>query len=255
MNPSKCNLVGPLLTTSWDDGNPLDLRLAELLARYQVKGTFYIPSPQSGLKLLSHSQIRSLHTMGMELGAHTMTHAVLPGLDSARIRREVLDGKQWLEDILGEPVKAFCFPLGKFNRRACQIVEECGFQLARTTVAFNTGLDFAPFQMPVSLHFWPHSRQIHIRHALKEGNWQGLRRWCFQYQARSDLESLTEVMMEDVKRTSGVLHIWGHSWELEQRGLWPVLESTLRRLSEGSTLKSVVNSELIAPSLRHAARV
>ena len=32
-----------LITTSWDDGHPLDLRLAELLHKYDVPATFYIP--------------------------------------------------------------------------------------------------------------------------------------------------------------------------------------------------------------------
>jgi hypothetical protein len=28
------------ITTSWDDGHPLDLRVAELLAKYGLKDTF-----------------------------------------------------------------------------------------------------------------------------------------------------------------------------------------------------------------------
>src|SRR4051794_21779274 len=31
------------ITTSWDDGHPLDIRIAELLAKYDLPGTFYIP--------------------------------------------------------------------------------------------------------------------------------------------------------------------------------------------------------------------
>ena len=31
------------ITTSWDDGHPLDLRVAELLTKYGLHGTFYIP--------------------------------------------------------------------------------------------------------------------------------------------------------------------------------------------------------------------
>ena len=176
-------------TSSWDDGHPLDLRVADLLVRYGTKGTFYIPSRQSGLPILSDREIRSLRGMGMEIGAHTMTHATLTSLHPDRIRQEARDGKRWLEDILGEPVGAFCFPRGKFNASACRIIEECGYQLARTTVAFRTERDFPPFQMPVSFQFVRHSRQIHVRHALKEGNWKGLCRWLSSWQAECDLES------------------------------------------------------------------
>ena len=238
--------MSAFLTTSWDDGHPMDLRLAELLARYQLKGTFYIPSPKSGLKVMSDNQIRSLHAMGMEIGAHTMTHVALPQLPSSRIRAEALDGKQWLEDILGKSVGAFCFPRGKFNARACQIVQESGYRFARTTVAFRTELNFSPFQMPVSLQFVPHSRQIHLRHALKEGNWPGLRRWLTQCHADCDLDRLAIGMLEDIKRTSGVFHLWGHSWELEEMGLWSALESTLQRITDRQGFRAIINSGLVA---------
>lgn len=32
-----------VVTSSWDDGHPLDLRVADLLARCGVKGTYYVP--------------------------------------------------------------------------------------------------------------------------------------------------------------------------------------------------------------------
>ena len=31
-----------LFTTSWDDGHPSDLHVADLLERYGMKGTFYL---------------------------------------------------------------------------------------------------------------------------------------------------------------------------------------------------------------------
>ena len=31
-----------IVTTSWDDGHKLDLKLAALLKKYNIKGTFYI---------------------------------------------------------------------------------------------------------------------------------------------------------------------------------------------------------------------
>ena len=32
-----------IVTTSWGDGNPLDIRLAEILASHGLRGTFYVP--------------------------------------------------------------------------------------------------------------------------------------------------------------------------------------------------------------------
>jgi peptidoglycan-N-acetylglucosamine deacetylase len=31
------------LTTSWDDGHPFDLRVADLPKKYRLRGTFYVP--------------------------------------------------------------------------------------------------------------------------------------------------------------------------------------------------------------------
>lgn len=237
--------VRALFTTSWDDGHPLDLRLAEMLGRYGLKGTFYIPSPESGLTTVTASEIRSLHEAGMEIGAHTMSHAVLTGLDSGRVRREVRDSKNWLENILGEPVHAFCYPLGKFNARVCSIVQECGFLIARTTVAFQSGRQFDPIRMPVSCQFMRHSRQIHLRHALREVNAGGLIRWLYQMRATDDLDTLCARMIRNAADSGGVFHPWGHSWEIEEHGLWPMLDHMLRLVAAEREFEPVTNSRLV----------
>ena len=36
------------ITTSWDDGHPLDFRVAELLAKYGLPGTFDAARPNTG---------------------------------------------------------------------------------------------------------------------------------------------------------------------------------------------------------------
>ena len=48
------------LTTSWDDGDALDARLADLLARYGVPGTFYVPRNCEGRVLLKRGELRQL---------------------------------------------------------------------------------------------------------------------------------------------------------------------------------------------------
>src|SRR5688500_11915407 len=41
-----------IVTTSWDDGHPLDIRLAEMLARHGVAGTFYVPLRYEGVPVM-----------------------------------------------------------------------------------------------------------------------------------------------------------------------------------------------------------
>jgi peptidoglycan/xylan/chitin deacetylase (PgdA/CDA1 family) len=217
----------PSITTSWDDGHPLDLRLAEILTRHGLTGTFYIPTNYSEWPLMTRSQIVELDRMGMEIGSHTKNHAILPELTDERVRLELVESRKALEDLLGKPVPAFCFPKGKFDLRTCRLVREAGYKVARTTVGFRTERNFDPACMPVSVQFVPHRRHIHLRHALKEGNAKGLLNWYRYCRLESDLQQLCRRMLDRAKDVGGVFHLWGHSWEVDQLGLWRQLENVL----------------------------
>ena len=54
-------------TTSWDDGYKSDVRIAELLKKYILTGTFYIPTCCH----LNDEQIISL-SKNFEIGGHTI---------------------------------------------------------------------------------------------------------------------------------------------------------------------------------------
>jgi peptidoglycan/xylan/chitin deacetylase (PgdA/CDA1 family) len=219
---------GGAITTSWDDGHPLDLRLAGLLAQYGLKGTFYVPTNYSQWPLMTKAEVAELDRMGVEIGSHTVNHVILTELTESHARRELLDSRNELEDLLGKPVPAFCFPQGRFNARTCSLVREVGYKLARTTVGFRTERDFNPSRMPVSLQFVPHSRSIHLRHALKEGNAKGLLNWARVCRLETCVERICTALMERAATEGGVFHIWGHSWEVDRLGLWRQLERVFK---------------------------
>ncbi|MGA2596129.1 MAG: polysaccharide deacetylase family protein [Bryobacteraceae bacterium] len=233
------------ITTSWDDGHPLDLRLATLLLKYGLKGTFYIPTRRSDWALMTKAEIITLDRMGMEIGSHTVNHAILPQLPLERARLELIESRKMLEDVLGKPVPAFCFPKGEFNAQTCRLARNAGYQVARTTVGFRTEREFNPSRMPVSVHFVPHSRAIHIRHALKEGNARGLFNWYSACNLETDLEHLCVMLMQRASAQGGVFHIWGHSWEIGRLDLWRKLDDVLKRASSIG-LEARTNSQLVS---------
>src|SRR3989344_6003683 len=98
------------VTTSWDDGDILDTKLAELLSRYGMKGTFYI-TKQYREKRLSEDEILAI-SKNHEIGAHTLTHPDLRKLSKEEKMREIKGSKEWLEDMLGKEVVSFCYPSG-----------------------------------------------------------------------------------------------------------------------------------------------
>src|SRR3954466_12168588 len=127
------------LTTSWDDGHPLDLRIAGLLTKHDLQGTFYIPTKAPN-ETMSAAQVRDLSSL-FEIGAHTINHVVLTRADSPeQCRREIVDSKKWVEDVTGKACTMFCPPEGGFAHEHLTMVREAGYTAVRTVELLS--LDF-----------------------------------------------------------------------------------------------------------------
>ncbi len=77
-------------------------------------------------------QLRQLAAAGVEIGAHTRTHADLGRLDDPRrLYDEVVQAARELEDLLGRPVRRFAFPFGQWenlNPLAFALAQEAGLE-------------------------------------------------------------------------------------------------------------------------------
>ena len=80
------------VTTSWDDGHPLDLRLAEMLSKYAIPATFYIPL-KNDRDLVGSSEIRALGAQ-FEIGGHTVTHCDMRSLSADAGLEEIWDASR-----------------------------------------------------------------------------------------------------------------------------------------------------------------
>ena len=98
--------------------------------------------------LMDARQVREVHSLGMEVGAHSCSHVPLAELPSQRVHYEVADCKAQLEDLLGAPVVSFCYPVGKFHRRVMETVAEAGYRLAVTTRKRKIRRLIHPFAIP-----------------------------------------------------------------------------------------------------------
>ena len=83
--------------------------------------------------MLDRKQLAEMVAAGMEIGAHTRTHARLTELDQSMIDDEVRGSRQDLEDMLGRPITSFAYPYGRFNEAAIEAVKRAGFRIAYTT--------------------------------------------------------------------------------------------------------------------------
>ncbi len=87
--------------------------------------------------MMTPEQVKNMRANGMEIGAHSVRHPILHVLSAAEARTEILQSKDTLEQILGEPVKVFAYPNGKpgldYSSRDVAIVREAGFDIAVST--------------------------------------------------------------------------------------------------------------------------
>jgi peptidoglycan/xylan/chitin deacetylase (PgdA/CDA1 family) len=238
-----------IVTTSWDDGHPLDARLADVLSRHGFRATFYVPvSNREGLPVMPPADLRRLD-QGFEIGSHTIDHCYLSSVGAVEARRQVRGGKEQIEQILGHEVSGFSYPGGHHTAEHRHLVIESGFEYARTTSDFHRTSPVDPFITPTTIQFYPHTRDVYVRHFISRGGWRE-RTGLFRVAMRpGDFMSRLRGMLDHVCVRGGVFHLWGHSQELERFDGWRHLETLLSyaaervpveaRLSNGEVLQHV----------------
>jgi len=125
-----------VVTTSWDDGHPLDLRIAHLLAIYGLTGTFYV-SRKASWPIMNSLEIRELSSK-FEIGGHLIEHRSLDQLPDEQALEQLSGSRDWIEEVTGKPCRTLCFPGGKYRRDQLSLVEKAGYLAARTTELLST---------------------------------------------------------------------------------------------------------------------
>jgi hypothetical protein len=233
------------MTTSWDDGDPLDSRIADLLTKYGLRGTFYIPC-RADNPTMAAAQIREL-SGSFEVGAHTMDHVVLNSATRERAWQEIVDSKAWVEEITGQPCRMFCPPRGRYARCHLSLIRDAGYAGMRNVELLSLAvprLVDGLFVLPTTILAYPHSFQAYARNAVRHvrpGNF-----WRYVvHRSSADWAALARSLLAEVLERGGVFHLWGHSWELEQTGQWQRLEEVLRYMSQFTQqAPSVTNYQL-----------
>jgi len=137
----------PSISITFDDGYAENCQQAlPLLIREGIPCTYFVassfvksgkPFPHDGargkpLRPNTPAEIRQLARSGIEIGAHTRTHADLGQIDDpAQLYEEIVGSKHDLEDLTGKAVRYFAFPYGQhcnLNPLAFQIARDNGFQ-------------------------------------------------------------------------------------------------------------------------------
>lgn len=142
------------LALTYDDGpnDPHTLRLLEVLARHDVRATFFL----IGRYVQQRPDIaREVARAGHVIGNHTFNHPLLIFKSAADTRRELLDCRAALQDAIGEHSSLFRPPFGGRRPATLRIARQSGLQPIMWNV---TGYDWnAP---PAAIIEQKVSRQI-----------------------------------------------------------------------------------------------
>ena len=242
-----------LITTSWDDGHPSDMRLAEMLDRHGLTGTFYIPrSIPTGV--LPDGEIRELSNR-FEIGAHTLNHVFLSDTDRHTAEREIAGSKGWVEEITGKRCEMFCPPAGRYKRFHLPMFRDAGYAGIRS-VEFMS-LDWprenrlSLLEMPTTLQVFNHPAASYVRNAAKRAAIANLWRYVI-YGRSTSWAVLARRLLARVCSVGGVFHLWGHSWELDANESWGELEDVMGLMADAvrSGVPCLTNGE-VCRRVRH----
>ncbi len=118
--------------------------LAELQAQAELTA-----APRPLHRFLTQEE---LHTLAQdelfEIGSHTVTHPLLPGLPAAEQEREIHESKRALEAITERPVTSFAYPYGRYTAETARLVRAAGLLSACAAEGTVTQAKTDLFQLP-----------------------------------------------------------------------------------------------------------
>jgi len=85
---------------------------------------------ESRKRLLMAEELREVLKQGMEVGAHSMTHAKLLDLSEEQVHQEVSKSGRLLAEVLGSVVEGFCYPYGSSDDATVRAVRDAGYTYA-----------------------------------------------------------------------------------------------------------------------------
>ena len=191
------------ITFSYDDGVTQDIRLIELLNKYNLKCTFNLNSELLGTNnMLTREGLRIAHYKvakqdvkhiyeGHEVAVHTLTHPFLPKREKDEIIYQVEQDRKNLEELVGYDVVGMAYPCGGQNNddRVAQIIKEnTKMQYCRTIETTGN------FELQSNMHRF-NPTEYHL-------NWDNMMK-------------LGKEFVEMKTDKPQLFYIWGHSYEMD----------------------------------------
>ncbi len=126
----------PIVLT-FDDGYADAYTVAfPLLQKYGFKGTFFVIAyvVEGGVPgYLTWEQAREMAEAGMSIQSHSLDHVDLRERSADYLKQQVELSRDLIEARVGQPVRFFCYPAGRYDEAVIRALEQAGYWGAVTT--------------------------------------------------------------------------------------------------------------------------
>ncbi|MBQ8879666.1 MAG: polysaccharide deacetylase family protein [Clostridia bacterium] len=224
------------VTFSYDDACQSDLRFAELLDGYGMKGTFNVNSlcvlDEKLDGKLHLDDLNSLISRGHEIALHGHSHKATAAISPTEAVRETLECRLLLEGALGRIIRGMAYPdsgirsehNGNTYATVKGILESVGVVYSRTL-----GEDNDTFALPADFHAWMPT--IHHDNPLA-------------YEYVDKFISMDVDSRYKSGRWPRLFYVWGHTFEFDRNNNWDHAEELCRRLSGKEDVWYATNIEI-----------
>ena len=138
-----------IVSLTFDDGWADVYQGLAMLNAHNMHATYYLNSPRiSGdSAYMTWSNVADLAAAGNEIAGHTAYHADLPFIDPTEAQRQICYDRDNLLQ-RGYNVTDFAFPFGDYSPAVKTMVQNCGYNSARTTDVFPQANPSGPIPPP-----------------------------------------------------------------------------------------------------------
>ncbi len=144
--------LGPTkpIVVTFDDNQMSSYELGvPVLVKNNQTATFYLITNRLENKdSIGSAQIPDLLAKGMEIGSHTVTHAILTDLSDSALAAELRDSRTALEAVTGTPVVHLAYPLTAQNQRVRDATAAAGYVTATVMDPRNSTMQDSNFKLP-----------------------------------------------------------------------------------------------------------
>ncbi len=221
------------VTFSYDDGVTQDVRLIEILNKYNLKATFNLNSGLLGRDntILYRDSLMHVNKcepadvayiyQGHEVAVHTLTHPLLRTCSDEEVIRQVEQDRLNLSDLVGYEVVGMAYPGGASGHEyVAQVIREhTGVKYARTTNATHN------FDVQTDLYLFNPT--------------------VYGAQEPEKMFELGQKFVDMKPDKPQVFYIWGHSYEFDGDDSWRMIEEFCKFVSNREDIFYGTNKEIL----------